>query len=76
MCCPAVLHPPPALTSGTGECVCVFHVYSASAASRSIIFPLSLESLGLCNLLVSQAHLLIKSGQRLDRGGTAARSQS
>lgn len=56
--------------------VCVFHVCSASAAcGKSIIFPLSLERLGLYNLLVSQAHLLNKSGQRLD-GGAAARSPS
>lgn len=50
-------------------CVCVFHVDSASSACRrSISFPPSLERPGLHNLLVSQAHLAIESGQRLDRG--------
>lgn len=45
------------------------HVCSASTArGRSISFPPSLERLGLYNLLVSQALLVIESGQRLDRG--------
>lgn len=47
----------------------VLHVDSASTAHRrSIIFPPSLERLGLHNLLVSQARLVIESGQRLGRG--------
>lgn len=44
----------------------MLHVDSASAARSSIGFPPSLERLGLYNLLVSQAHLVIESGQRLD----------
>lgn len=39
-----------------------------TARGWSISFPLSLERLGLYNLLVSQALLVIESGQRLDRG--------
>lgn len=55
--------------SGVCVCVCVLPVYSARAAcGRSIIFPPSLERLGFYNLLVSQAHLLSKSGQRVERG--------
>lgn len=47
----------------------VFHVDSAGTARRrSVIFPPSLERLGLHNLLVSQARLVLESGQGLDRG--------
>lgn len=49
--------------------MCVFHRSSAQAVHRrSIIFLPSLERLRLYNLLVSQARLVIESGQRLDRG--------
>lgn len=47
--------------------MCVFHESSAQTVHRrSIIFLPSLERLGLYNLLVSQARLVIESGQRLD----------